>query len=129
MDMRFLETFYWVGTLKNFEDAAARMSIAQASASARVQRLEADLKVTLLDRAQKRVALTAAGTRLLAEAPALLKSWKHIAARLGSAESQTPKLRIGVIESVLHSFLVPWLEGFRAEQVGLELELTVLLRS
>jgi DNA-binding transcriptional LysR family regulator len=34
-------------------------------------------------------------------------------------------MRIGAIESVLHSWLIPWLEKLRADYPGLELELTV----
>jgi DNA-binding transcriptional LysR family regulator len=34
-------------------------------------------------------------------------------------------MRIGAIESVLHSWLIPWLEKLRTDHPGLELELTV----
>ena len=34
-------------------------------------------------------------------------------------------LRIGAIESMLHSWLIPWIERLRGEQAGLGLELTV----
>jgi DNA-binding transcriptional LysR family regulator len=44
---------------------------------------------------------------------------------MGFGMAMTASLRIGAIESVLHSWLIPWIEKLRVEQPGLELELTV----
>src|SRR6476620_9322207 len=44
---------------------------------------------------------------------------------MGSGEAIAVSMRIGAIESVLHSWLIPWLESLRTEHPGLELELTV----
>jgi DNA-binding transcriptional LysR family regulator len=127
MDMRldYLETFFWIGTLKSFADTAVKLNISQPTVSHRVKTLEQALNTTLIDRRGRRVVLTAAGARLMAEAPALLKSWKLLATRIGAPEPETGVLRIGVIESVLHSWLIPWIEQLRTERSGLELELTV----
>ncbi|MDP3606021.1 MAG: LysR family transcriptional regulator substrate-binding protein, partial [Polaromonas sp.] len=44
---------------------------------------------------------------------------------MGSGQPMAVSMRIGAIESVLHSWLIPWLEKLRADHPGLELELTV----
>jgi DNA-binding transcriptional LysR family regulator len=125
MRIDYLQTFYWVGTLKSIADAAIKLDIAQATVSHRICMLEDSFKVQLLERKGRGIALTASGTLLLSELPAVLKTVEHLAARLGAPEPETGVLRIGVIESVLHSFLIPWIQALRHERSQLELELTV----
>lgn len=125
MRIDYLQTFYWVGTLKSIADAAIKLDVAQATVSHRICMLEDCFKVQLLERKGRGIALTASGTLLLHELPAFLKTVEHLSARVGAPEPETGVLRIGVIESVLHSFLIPWIEALRSERSGLELELTV----
>ena len=125
MDLRFLQTFYWVAKLKSFAAAAEKLRIAQATASHRVKTLEADVGVVLLDRRTKRVVLTDAGTRLLSESPGMLKDWKELRERIGLPAQEPDSIRLGVIESVLHAWLIPWIAQMRAEQPAFALELKV----
>lgn len=92
--------------------------------SARVAALEEELGALLLDRRDKQFRLTVAGTRFVAYAQKLLDLQREIKVEMGSGQVQA-SLRIGAIESVLHSWLIPWIEKLRVEQPGLELELTV----
>ena len=79
----------------------------------------------LLDRRDKQFRLTVAGTRFMTYAQKLLELQREVKAEMGSGQDLVASLRIGAIESVLHSWLIPWIEKLRAEQPGLALELTV----
>ena len=125
MNLRFVEAFYWVATLKSVSRAAEKLHLTQSAMSARVAALEEELGALLLDRRDKQFRLTVAGTRFVTYSQKLLELQREIKTEMGSAQTMSASLRIGAIESVLHSWLIPWIERLRAEQPGLELELTV----
>ena len=125
MNLRFVEAFYWVATLKSVSRAAEKLFLTQSAMSARVAALEEELGVLLLDRRDKQFRLTVAGARFVIYAQKLLELQREVKAEMGSGMALAASLRIGAIESVLHSWLIPWIEQLRVEQPGLELELTV----
>ncbi len=125
MNLRFVEAFYWAVTLKSVTRAAEKLYVTQSALSSRIAALEAELGVLLLDRRDKQFRLTIAGTRFHRHAERLLNLQRDIKAEFGSDGGRTTSLRIGVIESVLHSWLVDWLQALRRELPALELELTV----
>ncbi len=125
MNLRFVEAFYWVASLKSISRAAEKLFLTQSAMSSRISTLEDELGVLLLDRAGKQFKLTAAGARFLVYADKLLGLQREVKAEMGSSQPLAVSLRIGAIESVLHSWLIPWLEKLRLDHPGLELELTV----
>ncbi len=125
MNLRFVEAFYWVATLKSISRAAEKLFITQSAMSARVAAIEDELGALLLDRRDKTFRLTVAGSRFLVHAQKLLELQRTAKAEIGSGTSPEITVRVGAIESVLHSWLIPWLETLRAQYPELELELTV----
>jgi DNA-binding transcriptional LysR family regulator len=127
MNLRFVEAFYWVASLKSVSRAAEKLSITQSAMSSRIAALEDELGAMLLDRRDKQFRLTIAGTRFLVHAERLLSIQRELKAEmgLGSSQVQPMTLRIGAIESVLHSWLMPWIERLRSDLPQLELELSV----
>jgi DNA-binding transcriptional LysR family regulator len=125
MNLRFVEAYHWVVTLKSVSRAAEKLFITQSAMSARIAALEAELGVTLLDRRDKQFRLTAAGVRFQRHAERLLNLQRDIKAEFGGDAVRPMSLRMGVIESVLHSWLVPWLQALRTAHPALELALTV----
>lgn len=128
MNLRFVEAFYWVATLRSVSRAAEKLSITQSAMSSRVAGLEEELGTMLLDRRDKQFKLTVAGTRFLHYAEKLLALQRELKEEMGSggfAAAAPVLLRIGSIESVLHSWLMPWIEKLRADLPMLELELSV----
>ncbi|TAG35860.1 MAG: LysR family transcriptional regulator [Polaromonas sp.] len=125
MNLRFVEAFYWVASLKSISRAAEKLHLTQSAMSSRISTLEDELGVLLLDRGDKQFRLTTAGARFLVYADKLLALQREVKREMGSAQQMAVSMRIGAIESVLHSWLIPWLEKLRADHPGLELELTV----
>lgn len=125
MNLRFVEAFYWAVTLKSVTRAAEKLFVTQSAVSSRIAALEEELGVLLLDRRDKQFRLTIAGQRFHRHAERLLNLQREIRAELGSGVERGASLRLGVIESVLHSWLIEWLQRLRREHPLLQLELTV----
>jgi DNA-binding transcriptional LysR family regulator len=125
LNLRFVEAFYWVATLKSVSRAAEKLFITQSAMSARVAALEDELGALLLDRRDKTFRLTVAGSRFLLHAQKMLELQRAAKEEIGSGTSPQLTVRVGAIESVLHSWLIPWIEQLRVQQPTLELELTV----
>ncbi len=125
MNLRFVEAFYWVVSLKSVTRAAEKLFLTQSAMSSRIAALEDELGVLLLDRRDKQFRLTVAGTRFFTYAQRLLELQREAKTEMGSGASLAVSMRIGAIESVLHSWLVPWIEKLRADHPELSLELTV----
>lgn len=58
MNLRFVEAFYWVASLKSVTRAAERLFLTQSAMSSRIVALEEELGVLLLDRRDKQFRLT-----------------------------------------------------------------------
>ena len=65
IDLRNIETFFWVATLGGFRAAAEKLSATQPAISQRIASLESDLGVRLFDRDVRGIKLTAKGRELL----------------------------------------------------------------
>jgi DNA-binding transcriptional LysR family regulator len=126
MNLRFVEAYHWAVTLKSITRAAEKLHLTQSALSSRVAALEDELGVLLLDRRDKQFRLTTAGVRFARHAERLLNLQREIRAELGNtATVRAAVLRVGANESVLHSWLIDWVQTLRREQPGLQLELTV----
>lgn len=125
MNLRFVEAFYWVATLKSITLAAEKLFLTQSAMSSRIASLEDELDVLLLDRRDKQFRLTVEGARFLVYAEKMLALQREVQTEMGASASLAVAMRIGAIESVLHSWLIPWLEKLRTDYPALELELTV----
>lgn len=128
MNLRFVEAFYWAVTLKSVTRAAEKLFVTQSALSSRIAALEAELGVLMLDRRDKQFRLTTAGTRFFRHAERLLNLQREIKAELGGlagAAVRPMSLRVGAIESVLHSWLIEWVQALRGEYPQLELALAV----
>ena len=125
MNLRFVEAFYWVATLQSVTRAAEKLFLTQSAMSSRIAALEEELGVLLLDRRDRQFRLTVAGMRFSTYAQKLLEMQREIKAEMGAAQDQAMPLRLGAIESVLHSWLIPMVERLRTAYPGLEFQLSV----
>jgi DNA-binding transcriptional LysR family regulator len=125
LNLRFVEAFYWAVSLKSVTRAAEKLFITQSALSSRIAALEEELGVLLLDRRDKQFRVTIVGTRFFGYAQRLLEMQRQIKSELGADATRSLLLRIGAIESVVHSWLSDWLQQMRANHPNFELELTV----
>jgi len=126
MNQRFVEAFYWVATLKSMTRAAEKLFMTQSAISSRVSALEEELGTLLIDRRDRQqFALTNAGMRFLDYAERLMAIHRQMRDELGTEQAGVHLLRVGAIESVLHTWLIPLLQHLRGVHPNLQLELTV----
>ena len=126
MNQRFVEAFYWVATLKSMTRAAEKLFMTQSAISSRVSALEEELGILLIDRRDRQqFALTNAGVRFLNYAERLMTIHRQLRDELGTEDAGVHLLRVGAIESVLHTWLIPMLQHLRSVHPNLQLELTV----
>jgi DNA-binding transcriptional LysR family regulator len=98
MDLRLLRYFVTVAEELHFGRAARKLHISQPPLSMQIRALENELGVTLLNRSQRHVELTQAGTALLGEA-------RHILSRVEQAVLTTRRAsrgEIGELANRLH---------------------------
>jgi DNA-binding transcriptional LysR family regulator len=125
MNLRFVEAYYWVVTLKSVTRAAEKLHLTQSAMSSRIAALEQELGTTLLDRSDKQFRLTVAGQRFLRHAERLLSLQREIRAEMGGAAEQPLLLKVGAFESASHSWLMDWVRSVHTANPQLSLELTI----
>jgi DNA-binding transcriptional LysR family regulator len=99
MELRQLRYFITLAEELHFGRAAAREHIVQSALSQRLQRLERELGVTLVERTTHHVQLSAAGAALLIDARQILAHVERAAAAAQRAAHSTPILRVGVVDA------------------------------
>lgn len=124
MNIRFLESFIWVARLHSFKVAADRLHTTQAGISNRIATLEELFGVRLFEREHRAVTLTQDGLRLLPHAEQMLELQSRMMAAIGCGDVFTGVLRIGVIETVVHTWLPKLLARFAQQFPKVTLELT-----
>jgi DNA-binding transcriptional LysR family regulator len=104
--------------------AAVRLRVTQSAVSKRLAALEAEVGAPLVERSGRRLALTAAGERLIADATPLLAALHDVLALAREPVAvETTTLRIAASESLLSSWLPATLMRVRARVPGIGLEL------
>lgn len=107
LDLFALRAFVAVCESRNLTEAARHLGITQAAVSQRIKRLEAQLKIRLIDRALRPVERTPAGQLLYERARAILADVNRIDVDLSErSDRPLPELRLGIADS-LGSTLVP----------------------
>ncbi len=124
MNVRFLETFVWLARLRSFRLTAERMHATQAAISSRISALELELGVKLFERGPREVTLTQDGTKALAFAEQIVQINRAMVESVGDRRNIAGMLRLGAIESVVHTWLPELLKRVREEYPRLTLELT-----
>ncbi|MFL9925797.1 LysR family transcriptional regulator [Herbaspirillum lusitanum] len=109
MNIRFLETFVWLAKLKNFRLTAERLHTTQAAVSSRIASLEQDFGVRLFDRGAREVALTTDGSKALVYAERMVKLMREMKDDMSDKQVYAGVIRIGVIESIVHSWFPDFL--------------------
>ncbi len=125
MDVHLRDLRYFVAVAEelHFTRAARREFVSQPVLSRQVARLEAELRVTLLERSRRSVRLTEAGAALLEHARGLLDAWsqaERAVADIGAQAAAT--VRIGVQTSVGRGLIERFSSGLRERRPDWNIE-------
>ena len=123
MNLRFLETFVWLAKLRNFRLTAEKLHTTQAAVSSRIATLEQELGVRLFDRGDREVTLTLEGSKALAYADRLVRTTHEMLESMKDRALYTGVVRVGVIESIIHSWFPELMARMHRVYPQLEVEL------
>jgi DNA-binding transcriptional LysR family regulator len=115
MNISFLETFYWVATLKNFSEAAKRLRVSQPVVSMRMATLQRDLGADLYRGSGKTFELTNAGRRVYAKCEAIVVLSKELEDEAREAASAATTGYVGVTDVIAMSWLPEFLVNLSAD--------------
>ncbi|WP_205754858.1 LysR family transcriptional regulator [Azoarcus sp. DD4] len=125
IELRGIETFYWVATLGGFRAAAEKLHTSQPAISQRIAQLEDGLGVRLFDRDTRGVRLTAKGQALLAHAERMLEMRHDMLLVARAQNAVSGRLCIGVAETIVQTWLPALLERVHTTFPDLVLEIEV----
>lgn len=125
IDFRNLETFVWVARLRKFHLAAEKLNTTQPAISARIALLEQDLGRRLFDRRPRGAELTAAGLELLGYAESMLALRAQILQAFGDPTAFRGVLRLGVPETIVHTWLTALVERIALDYPAVTLDIEV----
>lgn len=125
IEFKSLETFMWVATLRSFRGAAEKLNTTQPAVSMRIAQLEESLGIRLIERDRRRVSSTQKGLELLGYAERLLRLRAEMIDAVGDSSTMRGMVRLGVSESIVHTWLPSLIERVNAAYPNLELEIEV----
>lgn len=125
MNTRFLDTLVWLARLGSFRETARHLHTTQASVSQRMAALEEELGAVLIDRAASGVRLTPVGERVLKRAEQLLAVEENLRSVARPDAPPAGRVRIGTIESVVHTWLPAHIRALERDFPDIEPDLMV----
>ena len=125
MNTRFVETFVTLAQLESFRATARVLHATPATISLRIKSLEHELRAELVDRSTTQFRLTPAGESLLGLARNVVDAARALREAAGQEVVVGGKLRLGVIETVVHSWLAHYVTHLNAKFPQLDVDLTV----
>ncbi|MFT6386659.1 MAG: DNA-binding transcriptional LysR family regulator [Cellvibrionaceae bacterium] len=126
MNFKRIEAFFWVSKLSSFSKAAEQQCTTQPAISSRIAVLEEELGVKLFQReGNSKVFLTPKGHELMPYAEKLVYFAKEFTNAANNAAAYSGLLRLGVSETIAHSWLSFFLKRFQENVPGVAIELTV----
>ncbi|MBO1111055.1 LysR family transcriptional regulator [Bordetella petrii] len=125
IDLRNIETFFWVSTLGSFRAASEKLNTTQPAVSQRIASLERDLGVRLFERDARGVTLTGKGHELLSHAERMLQLRRDMLQAAREQNVMRGPLRIGVAETIVQTWLPALVEHLHAAYPALVLQIEV----
>ncbi|MDI9330268.1 MAG: LysR family transcriptional regulator [Alphaproteobacteria bacterium] len=125
MNLRFIESFVWLARLHSVTRTAEKLHLTQSAVSSRIAALEDALGTALVDRRDRGFRLTHAGERFLQFAEQFLELEQRMQQEFENPAQAPLLVRIGGIETVLHTWLIPLVERLQALHPSIEFDLTV----
>src|SRR4051794_40081007 len=132
-DFKAIETFLWVVTLGSFRGAAQKLNTTQPAISQRIAQLEREVGVKLLQRDRRMVLPTPSGRQLMVYAEKLIGMRSEMLAAVGDRSAMRGVLRLGVAETIVHTWLPQLIKGvnraYPSRSLEIEVDITSNLRT
>jgi DNA-binding transcriptional LysR family regulator len=125
VDFKSIETFLWVVTLGSFGGAARKLNTTQPAVSQRIAQLESEVGVKLLQRDNRTIALTPGGRQMMLYAEKLMGLRAEMLAAVMERSAMRGVLRLGVSETIVHTWLPRLIERVASAHPNLSLEVEV----
>src|SRR6202042_1283770 len=119
---RSIETFLWVVKLGSFRGAAQRLNTTQPAISQRIAGLEREMGVRLLNRV---ASPTPSGRQMMVYAEKLISLRSEMMAEVGDRSAMRGVLRLGVAETIVHTWLPQLIKSVNTAHPNLSLEIEV----
>lgn len=113
MDIEQARTFLVIAAHGSFLEAAHQLHLTQSTISARIKRLEEELKVSLFERSRNGADLTLAGSRFLSYARRLVVTADQALHDVPFAESTVGNIHIGARIALCEGILPRWVGWMR----------------
>ncbi|MFW1815385.1 LysR family transcriptional regulator MumR [Acinetobacter guillouiae] len=127
MNLKNLEAFYWVVTLNSFNKAATKLQTTQPAISQKITAIENDLGFKVLDRSSRQIKATHKGMTLFKYAEKFMRLETDLVAELTESQYLTGTIRLGVSETIVHTWLVEYMEQVQQEFPKVSIEIVVNL--
>ena len=125
MEIEFARTFLAVSATGNFIGAAQKLHITQSTVSARIKTLEQQLGTQLFKRGRSGAELTAAGSRFLRHAKALVRTYEQARHEVGLSSGFSAGLTLSGRIALWDGFLPGWTQWMRATAPDISLRLDI----
>jgi DNA-binding transcriptional LysR family regulator len=125
VDFKSLETFLWVVTLGSFRAAGEKLNTTQPAISQRIAQLERKLGVKLLNRDHRVASPTPSGRQLMVYAEKLIGLRSEMMAEVSDRSAMRGVLRLGVAETIVHTWLSRLIKSVNIAYPNLSLEIEV----
>jgi DNA-binding transcriptional LysR family regulator len=124
-DFKIVETFVKVANLRSFRQAAKALKTTQPLVSTRIKQLEEYLRVRLIERDRRLVALTPKGQEFLVHAERLIGVRDEMIDTFRDPAAVSGIVRLGVSESIVHTWLPTLMKRVNNDYPNLEFEIEV----
>ena len=125
LDFRSIETFLWVVKLGSFRGAAQQLNTTQPAISQRIAQLEREMGVKLLNRDHRWCSPTPSGRQMMVYAEKLIGLRAEMMAEVGDRSAMRGVLRLGVAETIVHTWLPRLVKSVNDVYPNLSLEIEV----
>jgi DNA-binding transcriptional LysR family regulator len=127
VNTKFVETFVMIARIGSVRRVAEHMNATPGAISMRIRSLEEELGVTLFEEDRKTLRLSHEGTRLLRYAEGMLEATRAMQRAASNGTDFGGRLRVGVLETAVHTWLPDLMKAMRTQLPNVELDLTVEL--
>ncbi|WP_071394758.1 LysR family transcriptional regulator [Bacillus tuaregi] len=124
MDIQHLKYFVEVARQKNFTKASQILHVSQPSISKMIKSLEDELKVTLLDRSERKIELTDAGVIVFDQALKILQSLEDVYSSVNElAQVKKGTVKLGLMPTTGVILFPNVLAGFKKEYPQIDIQM------